>query len=148
MAEGQDKVLASRCRQLAEQHEKAFERPWSEAQFRSLLDLGGVRVLERPGGFILIRIVADEAEILTLAVDPAQRRRGVATALVAAAAHASTEAGAAMLHLEVADTNAAARALYEACGFVPTGRRRGYYDLGDGSSADAITMAKSLRAPT
>lgn len=139
-------VLVDASHRLAEQHARAFERPWSEAQFRSLLELQGVRIREQSGGFILIRMVADEAEILTLAVDPAQRRKGVATALVRAAVQAASQAGAAILHLEVADINLAALALYEGCGFVPTGRRRGYYDLGEGQTADAITMARPLDA--
>ena len=90
----------------------------------------------------------DEAEVLTLAVRPHARRHGRGRALVQAAADLLAHAGAAELRLEVAADNAAALALYAACGFEPTGRRRGYYARGAGAPAmDALTLLRRLNSP-
>ncbi len=89
-----------------------------------------------PGGFVLARVAADEAEILTLAVTPGARRRGLGGVLLRAAWLRAMAGGAGCLFLEVAEDNAAARALYAAMGFVQVGRRRGYY----GAGADALVL--------
>lgn len=92
------------------------------------------------GGMILMRVAADEAEVLTLAVDPAARRRGIGRALLGRAAQTASARGARSLFLEVAATNAAARALYSGSGFVEVGRRRAYYRGG----ADALILRASI----
>lgn len=79
------------------------------------------------GGFILARAAADESEILTLAVDPAARRTGLGRRLVGRTLAEAAARGAQLTFLEVSEQNEAARALYEACGFVEFGRRRHYY---------------------
>lgn len=91
-------------------------------------------------GFILVRAVADEAEILTLAVLPAQRRKGIAAALLQEAQRNLRQGGSKKLYLEVAADNAAATALYQKTGFTVTGRRPRYYAHG----ADALTMTLRL----
>ena len=120
---------------------------WDEAAFASLLALPGRTALVasdgEPAGFILLGQAADEAEIVTLAVSPAWRRRGIGRALVTAAAAHAGASGAARLFLEVAEDNAPALALYAALGFTPVGRRRSYYARHDGA-ADAIVMALPL----
>lgn len=93
-------------------------------------------------GMILARVVADEAEILTLAVEPGQRRRGIGAALLGAAMRRSADLGAARMFLEVAVTNAAARRLYASLGFTEAGRRRHYY--ADGT--DALILRSTLSA--
>ena len=94
---------------LAEIHAAAFDHAWSAAEIAQLLDgPGGFALLvetDAPLAFILCRAVAGEAEILTLAVDPAARRRGLARALVEAAAGAARMAGADVMFLEVAHDN-------------------------------------------
>jgi len=92
------------------------------------------------GGFVLARVIVDEAEILTLAVAPAVQRQGLARRLMTAAATRAASQGAACLFLEVSAANAPARALYAACGFTQVGRRRAYYD--DGS--DALILRRDL----
>ena len=87
--------------------------------------------------------MAGEAEVLTLAVDPAQRRRGVARALLERGADWAADHGAEMLWLEVAADNAAARGLYAAAGFQEAGRRRGYYGR-TGGAVDALVMRRGL----
>ena len=131
---------------LASLHASAFPAPWDEAAFADLLGQAGVFAEAGDDGFILIRAVADEAEILTLAVRPEARRRGLARRLVEAAAARAAGLGAERLFLEVADDNAAARALYARCGFVETGRRRGYYPGEDGRRTDALILALNLTA--
>jgi ribosomal-protein-alanine N-acetyltransferase len=129
---------------LAALHAEAFDAPWDAAAFDSLLGQAGVHLTESPDGFILMRTTADEAEILTLAVRPAARRRGVGADLVARGAAEAAARGATRLFLEVADDNAAARALYARTGFVEAGRRPRYYARADGSRRDALLLALNL----
>lgn len=132
---------------LAEIHATAFPAPWDAAAFEALLAQTGVFVLEAPDGFILLRAVADEAEILTLAVRPASRRSGLGAALVEQGAAASAARGARRLFLEVAQDNTPALALYARAGFAEAGRRPGYYARPDGSQQDALILALNLTAP-
>ena len=135
---------AERVAALADLHAAAFPHPWSGADLEALARTPGATTLVTedgagPAGFLMMRRAADEAEVLTLAVDPARRRRGVASALVEAAAGL----GAAHLFLEVAHDNAPARALYAATGFVQVGRRPRYYPRPDGAPADALVLRRS-----
>ncbi|WP_420470095.1 GNAT family N-acetyltransferase [Brevundimonas sp. FT23042] len=129
---------------LAALHAAAFDSPWDAAAFAALLDQPGVFAIEREAGFILMRAVADEAEILTLAVTPASRRSGEGTRLVADGVAAASLAGADRVFLEVAEDNAAARALYARTGFTDAGRRPRYYSRSDGSRVDALLLALNL----
>ena len=143
-------VGAADAETLAALHAEAFELPWTAAAFAALLEQRGVFGARVMGGFVLCRIVLDEAEILTLAVRPEARRLGLASRLTRAAADLAAEGGAAQLFLEVAEDNAAARALYGGLGFVQTGRRRGYYARAEGPPADALLLVLNLagRLPT
>jgi ribosomal-protein-alanine N-acetyltransferase len=128
---------------MAEIHRSAF--PAADAWSRDvmLLQLGmqaTFGLVYSRTGMILGRVAADEAEILTLAVDPAQRRRGVGSALLSAAMAYAAELGAALMFLEVAVTNDAARALYAAHGFTRSGLRRHYYTDG----TDALILRCTL----
>ena len=89
---------------------------------------------------------AGDAEILTVAVVPEARRKGVGASLVTSAGVAALVRGAASMHLEVAETNDAARALYAKLGYEEAGRRHAYYG-GEGGSIDAIVMRRSLPRP-
>lgn len=145
---------------LADLHQRAFETPWDAAALSVLLDQPGVfairtaddtdTVSDSITGFILCRVVVDEAEILTLAVDPAARRGGLGRRLTEAAADMAAQSGAETLFLEVADDNLAARTLYERAGFLVTGRRRNYYARQDGAQVDALVLSLILsqRLPT
>lgn len=126
---------------LAALHAAAFDKPWSADEIAALMATPGVFALTIDGrGFILCRSIVGEAEILTLAVDPAARRAGVGRALVEAAAGLAAQGGAESLFLEVADDNAAALALYTDTGFRRVGLRKGYY----ASGADAVVMRRAL----
>lgn len=140
---------------LAELHARCFADPdvsgpaWNAGAFAELLSLPGCFALvaaagdaEAPMGLILVRVAADEAEILTIGVLPGSRRSGIARHLVDAALDRTRAAGAVKLFLEVAATNGPARALYAALGFAEIGRRRGYYRLA-GRVVDAIIMVRA-----
>lgn len=129
-------------------HGACFDEAWSAAAIAALLATPGSFGLlsiapEAPSGFVLARIAADEAEIISLGVLPACRRRGLARALLDAAARRAADSGASRLFLEVAADNAAARALYLRQGFAQMGRRAGYYRRG-GGTVDALILARPL----
>ncbi|MEQ8193281.1 MAG: GNAT family N-acetyltransferase [Rhodospirillales bacterium] len=117
---------------LAELYRACFETPWREKDIAEILAMPGAfgliaSVADAPAGFILARGAGGEGEIVTLGVLAPYRRRGLAGALVRAAEEALGQAGADRIFLEVAETNAAARALYRALGYREAGRRAGYY---------------------
>ena len=131
---------------LSSIHARAFSEPWDADVMRSFLTGAGVLgLLAEPSdtGFILCRRIASEAEILTLAVDPASRRRGVGSALLTAAVDWAREATADAMFLEVACDNAAALAMYRAAAFVEVGRRRAYYSRPKGAM-DALVLRLDL----
>ena len=92
------------------------------------------------GGMILARTMADEAEVLTLAVQPTARRAGIGRALLNQALATARLRGAVAMFLEVSSANAAARALYAGADFVQVGSRLGYYPAGD----DALVLRRLL----
>ena len=141
-----ESVAAISAETLADLHAAAFAAPWTAGTFAELLVQPGVFAETADDGFILIRVVADEAEILTLAVRPEARRRGLGARLAAAAAARAAALGAERLFLEVAQDNAAARGLYARSGFVEVGRRRGYYARPGATAVDALTLALNLTA--
>jgi [ribosomal protein S18]-alanine N-acetyltransferase len=134
---------------LAEIHAQAFDHPWSAEALRATLDGAHVFGLaagagERTAGFILVSSIAGEAEILTLAVRPADRRRGIAAALVEAASGVALARTGEVMWLEVAEDNPAAIALYGHAGFVPAGRRPRYYPRPNGVFVGALLMRRPL----
>lgn len=134
---------------LAATHAAAFDdtRAWGADEFAALLQGRGVFLVGDPICFALGRVIADEAELLTLATLPDRQRQGLARTCLAAWLAEARRLGAARAFLEVASDNDAARTLYVAAGFVETGRRRGYYLRHDGSRADALVM-QCLLDPT
>ena len=134
---------------LAALHATSFPAPWQAAEFETLLRQPGVAgwiVRDgTPQGFILVRAAADEAEILTLAVMPDQRRKGVASNLMSQADAALRSGPVTQMFLEVAADNPAAFALYTRHGFTECGRRPDYYNAGRSQGAvDALVMKRAL----
>jgi ribosomal-protein-alanine N-acetyltransferase len=121
---------------------------WSEESFVALLANRGCFALadDRKQGFILVQVVADQSEILSLGVIPAARRRGVASELLSAALTEAAERGALTMFLEVDCTNIPAIALYNGLGFVEMGRRKAYYTTPKGQQHDALTLRTEIRA--
>jgi [ribosomal protein S18]-alanine N-acetyltransferase len=104
---------------------------WGADAMRLQLELpGAFAFIDARGGFVLARVAADEAEILTVAVMPEARRAGLARALLAAAMAEARARGATSMFLEVAEANMAGRALYAGSGFVQVGTRPNYYPGG------------------
>ena len=129
--------------QMAQLHQAAFsaERGWQADEFRQLLASEYVRFFGREGGFALVRTVAREAELLTLAVAPGSQRQGIANALMT---EWMSQVRAESAFLEVASDNQAALSLYRKHGFAPVGRRMAYYRRPDGPAVDAVLMQASL----
>ena len=135
---------------LAILHGHCFASPWQASEFEILLRQPGIMALmaegsECPVGFILIRAVADEAEILTLAVEPEHRRQGVASRLLEAASTHLQAGSIARWFLEGAADNAEARALYARHGFTVCGTRPNYYASSPTrAAADAVVMMRPV----
>jgi [ribosomal protein S18]-alanine N-acetyltransferase len=118
-------------------------RPWSAEEFDDMLDQTEVFATDCPGGFAVGRVAADEAELLTLAVAPEVRRRGLGRRLLAAFEAEARARGARSVVLEVAETNAAARELYGGAGYASAGYRRDYYGPA-GARVGALVLRKPL----
>ena len=124
---------------LAKMHALCFpHRPWSADEFRDLKK-SGCDIIASQNGFIVWRVVADTAEIISIGVAPDARRGGIASAMITIAENESHKAGATRMILDVAENNDAARKLYESHGYTIDGRRPKYYD-----GIDAILMSKNL----
>lgn len=123
-------------------HRACFTDAWGVESFANLLAMPGTFVLQSKDGFVLARVAAGEAEILSLGVMPAARRGGQAESLVVESAAKAREQGAVIMFLEVNQNNAAARALYDKLGFREVGRRKGYYRATP--PEDALTLRAEL----
>jgi ribosomal-protein-alanine N-acetyltransferase len=141
-------------------HAQSFPHPWSAEEFESLLASRDViahaaslpsslpsslwRPSREPSGFVLSRQAADQAEILTIAVTPKARGKGLGAALLAA--HLPTLAALRVksLFLEVEAGNKAAIGLYESFGFRQVGERKAYYRAADGGRATALVLRMDI----
>ncbi|HEX5325314.1 MAG TPA: GNAT family N-acetyltransferase [Acetobacteraceae bacterium] len=140
-------ATAAHAEALAAIHRAAFPprgaqgEAWGADAIGVQLGLPGTfAMLDPRGGMILARVIADQAEVLTLAVSPASRRRGVATALLEAVLRESAARGAGAVFLEVSSANLPARALYAAAGFRQVGWRPHYYP----DRSDALVLRADL----
>jgi [ribosomal protein S18]-alanine N-acetyltransferase len=129
---------------------KKFGEAWTRSQLSGILPMAGVfLMLARDGatggvvGFSLFRTVADESELLLIAVLPSEHRRGIGTRLLDHFLDRAHRDKLARVHLEVRDGNPAI-GMYRAAGFSPVGRRRNYYHATNGKTYDAITLAFEL----
>ncbi|WP_375451185.1 ribosomal protein S18-alanine N-acetyltransferase [uncultured Devosia sp.] len=136
--------------ELARIHAQGFYRGWPREEFSGFLGEPDTPVYiacdarRRIAGFALIRQAADEAELLTIAVDPKWRGKHVGRALLRAALDDLRMSPARRMFLEVDEQNAAAIRLYSGQGFTRIGARKGYYPRPDGSAATALVMARDL----
>jgi len=135
------------AQKLAAVHRQCFDKFWGQQAFERLLQSPhrlALAATERDDsdaidGFMCLQFVADEAEILTLAVTPPMQRQGVARRLMEQAADFLRQRGIRQWHLEVAADNPPARQVYRRLGFDETGCREAYYD-----GVDAILMRRDL----
>jgi ribosomal-protein-alanine N-acetyltransferase len=125
----------------------AFSDPWSRTAFLDLLAQPQVRAFAVDGrdgslaGYAVASVVADQGEILNLAVHPGSWHRGLGHVLLAAMLDMFKSEGVAAVHLEVRQSNAAARSLYQHAGFHAVSTRRGYYR---NPTENALTMSLEL----
>ena len=127
-----------------------YGEAWTRSQCAGILPMAGVSLMvardedsETTVGFSLFRNVADDAELLLLAVQPDRHREGIGTLLLDDFLDRARAKGATRVHLEVRDGNPAV-SMYSACGFSPIGRRRNYYRATNGQRFDAITLARNV----
>ncbi len=141
-----------RAADCARLHATGFPHPWGAHDFERLIGAETsfghaaieIRNLRHLMGFVLSRRAADEAEVLTVVVDPASRRQGIAARLMAANIDLLIRYGVKALFLDVGEGNAAARRLYAGLYFVEVGRRQGYYRTPGGAPATALTLRRTL----
>ncbi len=134
---------------LAALHATAFRRGWSEDEFeRLLLDPSVIAHRALAGralaGFIISRLAGGEAEILSVAVAPARRGRGLAKGLLDLHLRRLAGLGAKAVFLEVDEDNAPARRLYAGARFRAVGRRPGYYARASGAPGHAVVLRRDL----
>ena len=129
---------------------RRFGEAWTRSQCAGILPMSGVSLYlardetnDRIVGFSLFRSVADESELLLIAVTPDRHREGVGGRLLDHFIDCARAAGARRVHLEVRDGNPAIE-MYKAADFAPVGRRRNYYQAPDGRRFDALTFARQL----
>ncbi|HYG46744.1 MAG TPA: ribosomal protein S18-alanine N-acetyltransferase [Allosphingosinicella sp.] len=144
--EGGAADLESVMRVMEDSFDPAFGEAWTSPQCAGLLPMGGVwlSLARQEGeviGFALGRIVANEAELLLLAVRRSSQGKGVGQMLLDRFASVAASKGAEQLHLEVRQGNHAV-CLYSRNGYREVGRRRNYYNGRDGQLFDALTLAK------
>lgn len=150
---------------LAEVHRQCFTdtgglgEPWDARAMTDTLSMPGVaaffaRIDEKAAGLVIARLAGDEAEILTLAVVPELRRKGLGAALLQGAIHWAADCGARQMFLEVSEDNTAARGLYRRFEFAEAGYRRAYYRVRTPRNAansaavvSAVVMCLGLAAP-
>ncbi len=123
-----------------------FSDPWGMDEFREIeesrLDRGIAAWADgRFMGYVILRMVAGEGEILRVAVEPSGRRQGIGRMLVAAAKSAAEQENGEKLFLEVRAGNQAAIRLYHSSGFSEYGTRKNYYRF---PTEDAVLMEYSL----
>lgn len=134
---------------LAQLHAASFHRGWGENEFDDMLRESNTLVHRlRLGrsviGFAVSRMAADEAEILSIAVAPGHRGRGLSRDLLRAHLGHLAGRGVRTVFLEVEENNIPARRLYDRAGFAVAGRRERYYREAGGKELNALVMRRDL----
>ena len=137
------------AQRLAQLHAASFHRGWGEGEFESMIAerntlVHRLRLGRKIVGFAVSRIGADEAEILSIAIDADKRGRGLSRNLLLTHLGHLAGRGVRRIFLEVEENNAAARRLYERCGFAIVGRRERYYRQASGEQLNALLMRRDL----
>lgn len=132
---------------LAALHAGSFARAWDAVSLAPFLAAPSCLCLiasrapdALPQGFLIARTAGDEAELLTLAVDPAHRRQGVAGALLDEAVRVLRAAGVKQMFFEVEHGNTPALRLYESFGAIRVGERKAYYEHGADASIFCLAL--------
>lgn len=136
------------CDDLAALYVRAFPHPvsWRASDFRDVLATPGTFLHAEHNAFSLGRVAADEAELILIATDPANRRQGLARRCIQAFENEARMRRATIAFLEVAQSNIGARALYDAAGWEEVGQRPKYYSSAAGIAQNALILRKFLTA--
>ena len=134
---------------MAQLHAASFHRGWGDGEFESMIAerntlVHRLRLGRKIIGFAVSRIGADEAEILSIAIDADKRGRGLSRNLLLTHLGHLAGRGVRRIFLEVEENNAPARRLYERCGFAIVGRRERYYQQPSGEQLNALLMRRDL----
>jgi ribosomal-protein-alanine N-acetyltransferase len=134
---------------LAQLHGASFHRGWGEGEFETMIAerntlVHRLRLGRRTIGFAVSRMGADEAEILSIAIDARHRGRGLSRDLLLTHLGHLAGRGVRTIFLEVEENNAPARRLYERTGFGVVGRRERYYRQDNGEQLNALLMRRDL----
>jgi ribosomal-protein-alanine N-acetyltransferase len=134
---------------LAELHGASFHRGWGEGEFEAMLTerntlVHRLKLGRKTIGFAISRIAADEAEILSIAVDANHRGRGLSRNLLLTHLGHLAGRGVRSVFLEVEENNQPARKLYQGAGFAIAGRRERYYRQPNGEQLNALLMRRDL----
>jgi ribosomal-protein-alanine N-acetyltransferase len=134
---------------LAQIHGASFHRGWGEGEFEQMLSERNTLVHRlRRGrniiGFAVSRMAEDEAEILSIAVDPRHRGRGLSRNLLLTHLGHLAGHGVRTVFLEVEENNQPAHRLYNRAGFTLIGRRERYYKQPGGEPLNALLMRRDL----
>jgi [ribosomal protein S18]-alanine N-acetyltransferase len=134
---------------LAQLHGASFHRGWGEGEFEQMLRqrntlMHRLRQGRNVIGFAVSRMAADEAEILSIAVDAKHRGRGLSRNLLLTHLGHLAGHGIRTVFLEVEENNQPARRLYDRAGFSVAGRRERYYKQPGGEQLNAVLMRRDL----
>jgi ribosomal-protein-alanine N-acetyltransferase len=134
---------------LAQLHGASFHRGWGEGEFESMLGESNtlvhrLRLGRKTVGFAISRIGADEAEILSIAIDPHCRGQGLSRNLLLTHLGHLAGRGVRTIFLEVEENNRPALSLYKGAGFAVIGRRERYYQQAGGEQLNALLMRRDL----
>jgi [ribosomal protein S18]-alanine N-acetyltransferase len=134
---------------LAELHGASFHRGWGEGEFETMLTerntlVHRLRLGRKVIGFAVSRMAADEAEILSIAIEAGHRGRGLSRNFLLTHLGHLAGRGVRTVFLEVEENNQPARRLYERAGFGVVGRRERYYRQASGEQLNALLMRRDL----
>jgi len=123
--------------------QSVFADPWTPSAFHAMLGSHALVAVSNGDieGYIFARSMADEGEVLNLAVRQGSRRKGLGRRLLGRILAEFAEQGIRTVYLEVRASNSAGRAFYQDMGFREVGRRRAYYSR---PREDALVLAREL----
>jgi len=119
-------------------------RSWSESEYKNLLATDKIRFFYVENGFLVGRLIGQDAEILNVIIHPKYRRLGKARHLISKFENEAKNVGSSRCFLEVAESNSSANKLYHDLGYLKVGQRKNYYKFIDGRKDNASILAKEI----
>ena len=122
----------------------SLTRPWSENEYKDLLNTDTISFFDLEIGFLVGRIISPDAEILNIIIHPKFRRLGKAKQLIGKFEKEAKVAGCSRCFLEVAESNIPANKLYYSLSYLKVGQRKNYYEFVNGCKDNALILAKEI----